>query len=159
MFAQGEGDVRLRRDLGRPFAAPAWPDGYRLRTLQAGDASTLHALLVEVLGDATDPDFEAWWAERAQDEEFEPDLCFLVFDGDGLLAAAACSWTSAFVKELAVRGSARRLGLGEALMLTVFAAFAARGAAHVDLKTNLAENADAVRLYRRLGMMEVGWEG
>jgi len=44
-------------------------------------------------------------------------------------------------------------------MLTVFAAFAARGAAHVDLKTNLAENVDAVRLYRRLGMMEVGWEG
>src|SRR5262245_1810932 len=106
---QGEGDVRLRRDLTKPFATPRWPAGYQLRTLQAGDAPDLHALFVEVLGDETDPDFAAWWARRSQDEEFDPALCFLVFDAEGRLVAAACSWTSAFVKELAVRGRARRL--------------------------------------------------
>jgi ribosomal protein S18 acetylase RimI-like enzyme len=155
--AQGEGDIRLRRDLAEPIPAPVWPAGYHMRTLQAGDAPDLHALLVEVLDDATDPDFAAWWAKRAQDEEFDPDLCFLVFDGEGRLAAAACAWTSAFVKELTVRASARRLGLGEALVLEVFATFARRGAAHVDLKTNLVQNADAVRLYTKLGMVEVEW--
>ncbi|TIU97944.1 MAG: GNAT family N-acetyltransferase, partial [Mesorhizobium sp.] len=31
--------------------------------------------------------------------------------------------------------------------------------AHVDLKTSTVENAAAVRLYERLGMFEVDWEG
>lgn len=159
MSLRGEGDVRLRRDLAQPFAAPAWPAGFRMHTLRPGDERGLHALLVEVLGEATDPDFAAWWAARAEDEEFDAELCFLVSDAEGHLVAAACSWTSGFVKELAVRGPARRLGLGEALMLALFAAFRDRGAAHLDLKTNLAENADAVRLYRRLGMVEVDWAG
>jgi ribosomal protein S18 acetylase RimI-like enzyme len=159
VWIQGEGDIRLRRDLGKPFATPVWPPGYRMRTLEDGDAPDLHALLLNVLPDTTAPDFDMWWATRSGDEEFDPTLCFLVFDGEGRMAAAACSWTAGFVKELAVYGSARRLGLGEALMLQVFATFAERGATHVDLKTNLNENVDAVRLYARLGMVEVDWKG
>ena len=44
-------------------------------------------------------------------------------------------------------------------MLHVFSEFRQRGAAHVDLKTNLVSNAVAVQLYRDLGMVEVDWEG
>ena len=44
-------------------------------------------------------------------------------------------------------------------MWHVFAVFQARGATHVDLKTDLVVNADAARLYRRLDMVEVDWEG
>ena len=44
-------------------------------------------------------------------------------------------------------------------MRRVFTAFRDRGAAHVDLKTHKVENAAAVRLYERLGMMQVAWEG
>ena len=159
MSARGDGDVRLRRDLTGPLGPPVWPDGYRLRTLGTGDAPALHALLAEVLPDATDPDFEAWWASRSGDDEFDPTLCFQVFDREGRMAAAAFCWTSAFVRDLAVHPTARRRGLGEALMLQIFTAFRSRGARQVDLKTNVVENTDAVRLYGRLGMVEVDWEG
>jgi ribosomal protein S18 acetylase RimI-like enzyme len=128
-----------------------------MRTLGPEDARPLHALLAEALGE-TRP-LEEWWEKRSGDPEFDADLCFLVHDPAGRLAAAALSWTAAFLKDLVVHPSARRLGIGEALMKQVFATFRARGAAHVDLKTNLVENADAVRLYRRLGMVEVDWAG
>lgn len=44
-------------------------------------------------------------------------------------------------------------------MRRVFAAFRDRCAAHVDLKTHRVENAAAVRLYERLGMIRIAWEG
>ena len=52
---------------------------------------------------------------------------------------------------------ARRRGIGRALMLTAFQAFAKRGAAHVDLKVRDG-NANALRLYRDLGMTIVSRE-
>ncbi|TIL70217.1 MAG: GNAT family N-acetyltransferase, partial [Mesorhizobium sp.] len=72
---------------------------------------------------------------------------------------AALCWTRAFVKDLAVHPEARGRGIAEALMWHVFTTFHARGAAHVDLKTNTVEKAAAVRLYERLGMFEVDWAG
>lgn len=44
-------------------------------------------------------------------------------------------------------------------MWHAFAVFRERGAPHVDLKTNTVKNAAAVRLYQRLGMSSVAWEG
>ena len=153
------GDVRLRRRLDQPIGGPEWPCGFVVRGLRLGDERGLHALLAEVLGDVVEPSFEPWWEKRLADAEFDTELCFLVFDAGERLVAAACCWTSGFVKELAVHPSVRRRGVGEALMRHTFQTFRARGCSHVDLKTNLAENADAARLYRRLGMIEVAWEG
>ena len=153
----GPDSIRLRRDLSVDAGAPVWPTGFTMRTLRPEDARPLHALLAEAL-DETLP-FEEWWEKRSGDPEFDADLWFLVHDPAGRPAAAALSWTAAFLKDLVVHPSARRLGIGEALMKQVFATFRARGADHVDLKTNLVENADAVRLYRRLGMVEVDWAG
>ena len=109
--------------------------------------------------DGADGSFEEWWARVSGDAEFDPELFFVVHDASGRLAAIALCWTSAFLRDLAVDPGARRLGLAEALMWHVFSVFQARGAPHVDLKTDLVENADAVRLYRRLDMIEVDWEG
>jgi hypothetical protein len=39
------------------------------------------------------------------------------------------------------------------------AAFRDRGATHVNLKTHRVGNGAAVRLYERLGMIRVTWEG
>lgn len=153
----GPGDVRLRRELGAGIRAVALPDGFTWRTLRPEDAPALHVLLAEALDERLP--FAEWWEQRSGDAEFDAGLCFLVFDRADRLVAAAFCWTSGFVKDLVVHPSARRLGIGEALLTRVFAAFRERGTAHVDLKTNLAGNADAVRLYRRLGMVEVGWEG
>jgi ribosomal protein S18 acetylase RimI-like enzyme len=63
-------------------------------------------------------------------------------------------WTSSFIKDLAVHPAARRRGLGRALMLATFHAFAQRGSTHVDLKVR-EENAAAQALYRSLGMRVV----
>jgi ribosomal protein S18 acetylase RimI-like enzyme len=155
----GPDDVRLRRHLDGDLSAAELPAGLVIRGLRPGDPHTLHELLAEVLGDVVDPSFEKWWQVRSADPEFDAELCFLAFEPAGYLVGAACCWTSGFVKELAVHPAMRRRGIGAALLGQVFAAFRARGLSHVDLKTNLTDNADAVRLYRRLGMVEVGWEG
>ena len=139
--------------------APVSPGRVRLRTFEPADAPDVHALLTRVFDDGADGPFEEWWARICGDAEFDPNLFFLVDDEHGRLAAVAWAWTSAFVRDVAVDPGARRLGLAEALMRHVFAVFQARGAAHVDLKTDLVVNADAARLYRRLGMVEVDWEG
>ncbi|WP_421916757.1 GNAT family N-acetyltransferase [Mesorhizobium sp.] len=152
-------DIRLRKILDDTLIAPRWPDGFLMRTFEHTDAQALHALLTEVFEEGKDAPFDAWWPGLSGDAEFDPELCFLVIDGKGLLAGAALCWTSAFVKDLVVHPEARGRGIGEALMRQAFAAFAARGAGHVDLKTNTLDNAAAVRLYERLGMKPVAWEG
>lgn len=154
-----ENDVRLRRVLPGELKAVSWPRGFAMRTFEASDALALHTLLGLVFDDGKDGPFEEWWPRISGDAEFDPELCFLVFDGEGRLAGAALCWAGGFVKDLAVHADCRGKGIAEALMWHVFATFAARGAAHVDLKTNLVGNADAVRLYRRLDMVEVDWEG
>jgi ribosomal protein S18 acetylase RimI-like enzyme len=84
--------------------------------------------------------------------------CFLALDHTDGLAGVALCWTSAFLKDLAVRADMRRRGLGEALLLHVLSIFRARGATHVDLKVEL-DNTDGIRLYQRCGMVRVPWEG
>lgn len=154
-----DNDVRLRMVLPTDLVAPAWPAGFAMRTFQAADAPDLHHLLEMVFDDGMNGSFDAWWGRLSADAEFDPALCFLVFDDGGRLAGAALCWTSAYLKDLAVHPDSRGKGIAEALLRQVFSTFTARGAAHVDLKTNLIANAAAVRLYRRMGMTEVGWEG
>ncbi|TPN77466.1 GNAT family N-acetyltransferase [Mesorhizobium sp. CU2] len=152
-------DIRLRKILDDALSAPHWPQGFAMRCFEHRDAQALHALLAEAFDDGADGPFDAWWPRISGDAEFDPDLCFLVIDGKGLLAGAALCWTSGFVKDLAVHPDSRRRGIGEALMRHVFLAFRDRGAVHVDLKTNMVENSAAFRLYERLGMIPVAWEG
>lgn len=155
---QAPGDIRLRKDLAAPLPAAVLPDGYVLHSFKPEQAPALHALLAEVFDDQ-EPDCGVWWNRLSADDEYDPALVFMAWDGEGKLAAAAQCWTSGFVKDLATAGHARGRGLGEALMLAAFAAFKARGLDHVDLKTSTIKNAAAVRLYRRLGMVEVDWAG
>lgn len=129
-----------------------------MRTFATADAEAVHGLLRAVFDDE-EPDFSAWWAARASDPGFDPALVFCVVDRNGTLAAVAWCWASGFLKDLAVARPARRNGLAEGLCNHVFAAFRTRGHQHVDLKTNTVLNADAYRLYRRLGMVEVAWDG
>ena len=155
----GPNDIRLRKALGPPGPPARLPDGFHMRTMRPGDEAMVHALLAEVFDDGSDGPFETWWPRISADPDFDPELCFLVLDDAGRLAALAMAWKSAFLKDLAVRGGMRRRGLGDFLLRHVFETFHRRGADHVDLKTNTVANADAARLYRRHGMVEVGWEG
>jgi ribosomal protein S18 acetylase RimI-like enzyme len=152
---------RLRRDLSDAVADPVWPSGFSVRTFAAEDAPAVHRLmqLAYAEGGGSVGVFDAWWPALRDDGEFAAALCFLAIDGAGEIVGAAQCWTSAFVKDLVVHPRARRQGLAEALMLTVFQAFGRRGAAHVDLKVEMDNPTGAVRLYQRLGMVEVPIDG
>jgi ribosomal protein S18 acetylase RimI-like enzyme len=152
---------RLRRDLSRAVADPVWLSGFRMRTFTAEDASVVHRLmqLAYAQGGGSVGDFDAWWPALRDDSEFDTALCFLAIDRAGEIVGAAQCWTSAYVKDLVVHPAARRHGLAEALLLTVFQTFRARGARHVDLKVETDNPTGAMRLYRRLGMVEVPIDG
>jgi ribosomal protein S18 acetylase RimI-like enzyme len=152
---------RLRRDLTEEIADPAWPAGFHLRAFSAEDAPAAHHLMQTAYaqGGGSVGAFEAWWPGLRDDAEFDASLCFLAIDGAGEIAGVAQCWTSGFIKDLVVHPRARRRGLAEALMLTAFQAFRRRGASHVDLKVETDNPTGAVRLYRRLGMVEVPIDG
>ncbi|WP_144224807.1 GNAT family N-acetyltransferase [Mesorhizobium amorphae] len=150
--------IRLRRSLAGDLPAPVWADGFTMRAFRPTDAPAVHRLLTQTL-QKEEKNFDLWWAQHSSDAEYDPALWFVVEDAEAHLVAVALCWTSDYLKYLAVHPSARRNGLAEALLLHVFAVFKARGASHVDLKTKVVENANAIRLYRRHGMVEVDWNG
>ncbi|MGN6305819.1 MAG: GNAT family N-acetyltransferase [Mesorhizobium sp.] len=147
----------LRKDLNVPVKAAPVPVGHRIRTLVDGDERAVHALLSRTYAEAGDalPLLPQWWAKLSRDAEFSADLCFLAVDARGKIAGVAQCWTSSFLKDLAVRADARRLGLGEALLTHCFAVFQARGAGHLDLKVEVDNPTGALRLYERCGMKVV----
>ena len=143
---------RMRVELDRDLSAPVWPEGVSLRSFEAGDAQRLHALLAHGYrhgGGSVDP-FELWLPQLAEDDEFDPEVCFLA-EAEHELAGAAICWTSAFVKDLVVHESWRGRGLGEALLRHAFLTFRRRGAERMDLKVQ-SPNLGAIRLYERVGM-------
>ncbi|WID97972.1 GNAT family N-acetyltransferase [Bosea vestrisii] len=121
------------------------------------DMSAIHGLLRVgySLGGGRVPAFEEWKAALLGDSDFDPALVFVVSDAQGVIAAVCQCWASAFVKDLVVHPSARRQGLGEALLHHAFVEFTARGANIVDLKVEIDNPTGARRLYERVGMKEV----
>ncbi|HOY78047.1 MAG TPA: GNAT family N-acetyltransferase [Hyphomonadaceae bacterium] len=148
--------LRMRRELSEPIEVPVWPADVTFQTLGAKPdkkhAKAAHSVLESGFweGGGGAPIFPRWWKALRKDSEFDPALVFLAFEGNEVIGMAQC-WTSAFVKDLAIHPRARKRGIGRALMLTAFDAFAKRGAAYVDLKVR-EENETAQRLYTSLRM-------
>ena len=147
--------LRMRVDLRGEIPPPVWPEGSSVRGFHSSDGPRLHALLEHGYrrGGGSVDALESWLPALLGDSEFDPELCFLVEAGDELVAAAVC-WTSAFVKDIVVRETWRRHGLGEALLRLAFRTFQQRGATGVELKVQ-AQNTAAIRLYERVGMRAI----
>jgi len=135
---------------------PRWPAGIRPATWRAGDAPAVHAVLVAAYRDGGGAvgSFAEWAPWFTGDAEFDPETCFLARQNDGAVAGVCLCWSSGFVKDLCVAPDARRQGLGESLMRTALEVFRARGHDEVRLKVE-ASNANAIRLYERLGFVTV----
>ncbi len=147
--------IRLVRDLAIPFADARWPEGIALVPFRAALAPKAHTLLhlaYAAGGGSVSAEFDTWWAQTRHDSEFDANLCFVAAADDEPVGFALC-WTAAFIKDVGVHPAFRRQGIGEALLHTAFAAFMQRGAKAVMLKAH-ADNAIALRLYRRLGFRE-----
>jgi ribosomal protein S18 acetylase RimI-like enzyme len=147
--------LRMRIALPSEIPSPTWPEGMSVGGFERSGGRQLHALLEHGYrrGGGSVEVYDRWLPALTGDSEFEPQLCFLVHSGDDLAAAAIC-WSSGFVKDLVVRESWRRRGLGESLLHLAFRTFQARGATHVELKVQ-SQNASAIRLYERVGMRTI----
>ncbi len=123
----------------------------------AVSARSAHALLTEAYrnGFGSIADFDTWWQFLVADEEYDPDLCFLYVDKNGVAAGFAQCWTSAFIKDLAVAPAWRGKGVGDALLSELFSEYRTRGARQVRLKVH-RDNVHALKLYKRWNMRDQG---
>lgn len=142
----------LRKDLDGLLDLPHWPAGIRLEVLHPEQLEAVHALLVEGYrnSDIEVDSFPDWRERFTHDAEFDPSLCLIALDDQGLAGVAQC-WTSAYIKDLVIHPRRRGEGLGQALLRHAFQVFALRGEAFVDLKV-MEDNLPARRLYDDAGM-------
>lgn len=145
----------LRRDLTTRLPAPQWPAGTQLDHYRAELAPAIHAVLrmTQDQGGGRVASLEQWQHQFVTDAEFDPTLCLVASNGDGILGVAQC-WTSAFIKNLCVHPCAQGQGLGRALLLHSFEVFKQRGEPYVDLKVR-ESNLRARQLYESAGMVFV----
>ncbi|UZE30098.1 GNAT family N-acetyltransferase [Pseudomonas asplenii] len=141
----------LRKDLDGLLEVPQWPADIRLEALHPEQMEAVHALLIQAHDDDLEiEDFSNWRERFTCDAEFDPSLCLLAMDEQGLVGVAQC-WTSAYIKDLVVHPRRRGEGLGQALLRHTFQVFASRGEAFVDLKV-MEDNLPARCLYDAAGM-------
>ncbi|MBD8192372.1 GNAT family N-acetyltransferase [Pseudomonas fluorescens] len=145
----------LRRDLTAGLPAPQWPAGTVLDHYRADLAPAIHAVLsmTQEQGGGRVASLDEWRQQFVTDAEFDPSLCLVASNTDGILGVAQC-WTSAFIKNLSIHPCAQGQGLGRALLLHTFQVFKQRGEPYVDLKV-LESNLRARHLYESAGMVFV----
>jgi ribosomal protein S18 acetylase RimI-like enzyme len=145
---------RMEVDLREPPPRPCWPAEVRVRTYRAHeDAACVHELLREAFAGSSElpAGLDDWLPWMTGHSGFDPALWFLAERG-GQLAGVALCWRDGFVKDLAVRASERRQGLGEALLRHALAELHRRGVARAALKVDSDNPTRAARLYERVGM-------
>ena len=145
----------MRRNLAEAVPAITWPEGIVLSQYRPELAAAVHHLMELGYQDGGGrvPALEVWQQRFETDPEYDPALCFIALDADGIAGVCQC-WTSAYIKNLVVHPRAQRLGLGRALLLQAFHVFQQRREGFVDLKV-LEDNLRAQRLYESSGMYVV----
>jgi ribosomal protein S18 acetylase RimI-like enzyme len=145
----------MRRDLVEVVPDVQWPSGIEISIYRADLAPAVHQLmqLGQREGGGRVPSLEDWQRRFESDPEYDPSLCFIASDAEGVVGVAQC-WTSAYLKNLVVHPSMQGRGLGRALLLNAFKVFQQRREGFVDLKV-LEDNLRAQRLYESAGMYVV----
>ena len=150
--------LRMTRPLGGVVESAHPPDGVRVRPLDPlTDAEAAHAL--DEVAFAANPEYEReslpeFRAEHLEAHDVDPGLSF-VAERDGVavgfVVARRREDRAGFVDILAVHPNERGRGVGGALLRGAFDAFTAAGMREARLGV-AADNASALRLYRRAGM-------
>ncbi|KAF0861659.1 GNAT family N-acetyltransferase [Pseudomonas sp. LD120] len=142
----------MRRDLSAAQTPPQWPEGVSVQHYTPELAEAVHHLmhLGYQDGGGNVPTLDSWRQAFETNAEYDPSLCWVVSDGEGLIGVAQC-WTSAYIKDLVVLPRARGQGVGRALLQQIFVMFAERREGFVDLRV-LEDNQRARRLYESVGM-------
>jgi mycothiol synthase len=149
---------RMEIQMEEPPAPPQWPAGIRVRTFVFGqDDRALYDAVQEAFADHWEhvpPPFDEWAHGRIWREDFDPTLCFLAVDGEEIAGDAMCvdRMGAGWVRNLGVRRSWRRQGLGMALLRHAFGEFYRRGMHTVGLGVDAQNPTGATRLYEQAGM-------
>lgn len=97
-------------------------------------------------------DHDVWWSSLSNDEEYSPETTLvLVKAATGQMVGFAQCWTSAFVKDIAVEKTHRRLGLGAYMILRLSRHFQAEGFKSIGLKVTHDNPNGTVQFYQELG--------
>jgi len=151
--------LRMWRLLQDEVKAPERPHGVRVRTYDDSDGPTVKKLLDDAYAwDAhyVPQSFDEWHSSMTDHDEFDPSLWFLV-ERNGELIACALHWREhnarGWLKDIAVRESARGSGLGKALIRHGLRAYSERGVDRVGLKVDAANPTGAADLYAREGFV------
>ncbi|MHA3736365.1 GNAT family N-acetyltransferase [Pseudomonas sp. Eth.TT006] len=145
----------MRRDLRQDVPPIRWPEGVELSTYRPELALAVHQLMQLGYreGGGRVPALDEWQRRFESDPEYNPELCFIACDAEGVVGVAQC-WTSAYIKNLVVHPRMQGRGLGRALLLNAFKVFQQRREGFIDLKV-LEDNLRAQRLYESAGMYVV----
>ncbi|MCM8741939.1 GNAT family N-acetyltransferase [Pseudomonas koreensis] len=145
----------MRRDLGQDAPDALLPKGVELCTYSVELAADVHNLMQLGYreGGGRVPALDVWQRQFETDPEYDPSLCLIARDAEGVVGVAQC-WTSAYIKNLVVHPRMQGRGLGRALLLNAFKVFQQRREGFVDLKV-LEDNRRAQRLYESAGMYVV----
>ncbi len=145
----------MRRNLSQDVPAIDWPQGIELCNYRPELAPAAHQLMQLGYreGGGRVPALDVWQQQYETDAEYDPALCFIASDADGVIGVAQC-WTSSYIKNLVVHPRAQGRGLGRALLLHAFKVFQDRREGFVDLKV-LEDNLRARQLYEKSGMYVV----
>ena len=145
----------MRRNLAEVVPAIAWPEAIVLSEYRPERAEAVHHLMEmgSLEGGGRVPALDVWQQRFETDPEYDPSLCFIALDAEGIVGVCQC-WTSAYIKSLVVHPRAQGRGLGRALLLHAFDVFRQRREGYVDLKV-LEDNVRAQRLYEWAGMYVV----
>lgn len=152
--------VRMRKFVDHELAARPLAGVNMGRFDEATHKLQAHLLLQNAYSNGFGyvPDVDPWWKGISGDEEFDPALLTVAVNESGDLVGFLHAWNSGFVKDVAVAASARRRGIGTALLNDIFDAFKRRGASRVDLKV-MSTNSAAIALYKSAGMSVVNEVG
>jgi len=159
---------RMRIDFDERPAAPAWPDGVSVRTIEPGvdDEALVHAhreAFADHYGHLEQP-FEAdlaEWRRWMGEDDFDPTLWFLAVADGNIVGFATCYAEApgdpacGLVDELGVRPAWRRRGIARALLLHAFGVLHGRGIGGATLNVDTANRSGAPALYERVGMRPV----
>jgi mycothiol synthase len=157
---------RMVIDLDDHPPEPQWPNGIELRPIVLGkDEWPMTVAVVEAFKDhwghverPIEEEYERWMHHIKNNEDFDPELYFLAWDGDEIAGAVLC-WPKShedekmgWVDVLGVRQPWRKRGLGLALLNHSFGVFHQRGKLRVGLGVDAENLTGALRLYERAGM-------
>ncbi|MEX2210281.1 MAG: GNAT family N-acetyltransferase [Gaiellaceae bacterium] len=152
---------RMRVDLADVRDEPVWPEGLTVRTFRPGDERMFYDVHQETFADHWEHDhadpYEEWAHWLLQPPMFEPELWFVVEDGDEPAGIAICHLRDempglGWVQILGVRRPWRRRGLARALLLHAFQAFKSRGLHQAGLGVDAENLTGAQLLYESAGM-------